>query len=661
MADEALARKLTLPRICRVALENFDLYSLQPNADVRVERNVFCLIGANGLGKSTFLNTLNFCVTGAVPDPARKFQSAPEYYRDSSRASRTEDYFGGRISEEKRPIATVTVELAWPTKIITATRNIFQGSKVAKISLTDVPSNEVETVTAVDSADEAIPQSRYESEVLKLTGLEDFAQFVFLFHFVSTFDEGRHLLMWDRGALTNALYLAFGADPTAAKAADKLQHDMDRESSRGRNVRFSARHVTTRIEQLSGLLKGTETDDHVSQADLQRKHQALLDRQTAAEERVRSKQNEMRDADLRWTNLSASLTETQLEYRRLFSARVQKSASVAHHPVIRTSLAEDRCAVCGASHIAAKLQGRIDSGSCPLCESPLDSSPGDAEAIAALREIDTKLIALQNNLSSVLVTRQRLSSELNSAEADEASSQEDVKRFENQESARLATPQAGGFSAIMQEIARLEREREEFRIQSEAHYKKRDALREKLRVYEKKLKAHYEIGSERFVPRFRELAEAFIGIPIDVELEHHQGTNISGFGLKLSMNETLRSRPDEVSESQRFFIDIALRMALAEFMSDGPATILIDTPEGSLDIAYEARAGVMFSKFAETNRILMTANIRSSQLVLRLAGLQGKAGMQIVRMTDWTDLSEVQQSEEKLFSDAYQTIDAAMN
>ena len=57
----------------------------------------------------------------------------------------------------------------------------------------------------------------------------------------------------------------------------------------------------------------------------------------------------------------------------------------------------------------------------------------------------------------------------------------------------------------------------------------------------------------------------------------------------------------------------------------------------------------------------MTANIRSSQLVLRLAGLQGNAGMQIVRMTDWTDLSEVQQSEEKLFNEAYDLIGAAMH
>jgi hypothetical protein len=103
-------------------------------------------------------------------------------------------------------------------------------------------------------------------------------------------------------------------------------------------------------------------------------------------------------------------------------------------------------------------------------------------------------------------------------------------------------------------------------------------------------------------------------------------------------------------------------MALSEFMSEGPATLLIDTPEGSLDVAYEARAGSMFSKFASAgNYILMTANLRGSQLVLRLAELQHRTGMQVTRMTEWTDLSEVQQSEEKLFVEAYAAIDLALN
>lgn len=655
-------RKISLPAIKRVALANFDLYSNEPNASADIERPVFCLIGANGLGKSTFLNTINFVITGAIPDPSRKFQSAQDYLRNAGRADRVEDYFSGRISEHARSIASATVDLVWPTATLSITRDLFGGAGVTRLEAKDAISGATEIRQSSDG-DASELAGIYQERVLQLAGLEDFAQFVFLMHFVATFDEGRHLLMWDDAALTNALYLAFGADPIAAKAADKLQRDMDRESSRGRNVRFSARHVADRIKQLDDLLKGTETDDHMSGAALQAQHDALIARQSQADQRVRRKQAELRDADLKWTDLSASLTETQLEYRRLFSSRLQQSSSVDHHPIVRATLSEDCCALCGTFHVAAKVKSALDKGDCPLCESVLDRSGDNLGAITELQRLDREIVRIRDNLASILNSRARINDEFAAAQASEEAAAEELRQFEEKEAGGLTKVQSGSsFSAIRKEIDKLEKERQEFLSQSEAHYKKRDELREQLRSYEKALKAQYEAGSERFVPRFRELAEDFIGLPIDVELEHRQGANDSGFGLRMRMNDQLRAQPDTVSESQRFFIDIALRMALSEFMARGGATLLIDTPEGSLDIAYEARAGSMFSKFvAEGNRVLMTANLRSSQLVLRLANLQKSAGMQVVRMTDWTDLSEVQQSEEALFIDAYNSINAALN
>ncbi|MEF8758745.1 MAG: AAA family ATPase [Candidatus Accumulibacter sp. UW25] len=662
MTNNDTQRKITLPKIFRVALENFDLYTHQPDVEVKIEKKVFCLIGANGLGKSTFLNTINFIITGAVPDPSRKFQSAQDYYRNASRLDRTEGYFTGRISEASRPIARATVELSWPSANITVTRDIFDSGNVSCLIITDTVLGTTQKHSISEDMDGDTLGVLYEKQVLHLCGLEDFAQFVFLFHFVATFDEGRHLLMWDDGALTNALYLAFGADPAAAKVADKLQRDMDRESSRGRNVRFSARHVTDRIKQLMDILKGEDTYDYVSREELLARHNNLLARHRLAEERVRGKQNELRDTDLLWTDLSASLTKLQLEYRQVFSERLQKLSTIEHHPIIRTSLTEDQCAICGTTHTAIVLKAKLTRNECPLCDSPVEKSAADDDVITNLRKLDSEIIRVRDELATVLKTRERVNAEVSAADAAEVADHDALRKFENEESADLVKSNAGtSFSVIRDEIVKLENERSEFVVQSENHYKKRDEIRERLRVYERELKKQYEAGAQNFVPRFRELAEEFIGLQIDVELEHRRGANDSGFGLRLRMDEKVRSSPDKVSESQRFFIDIALRMALTEFMSNSPAILLIDTPEGSLDIAYEARAGAMFSKFvADDNAIVMTANIRSSQLVLRLAQLQHEEGMQVVRMTDWTDLSEVQQTEEKLFLEAYDAIDAAL-
>lgn len=658
MTDE---RKISLPRLSKVALENFDIYSRKPNAVASIERDIFCVIGANGLGKSTLLNTINFAVTGAIPDPNRRFQSAQDYYKNASRLERTEEYFTGRISEISRRIASVTVELSWPTVSLAVTRDIFGTTGISRIEVRDLVSGQSSVTTLVDSPDGEL-DNLYLSKVLELTALDEFAQFVFLFHFIATFDEGRHLLMWDDAALTNALYLAFGADPSEAKRADKLQNDMDRESSRARNVKFSARHVTERINILTDVMKGGDAGDRASDAELQLQHEKLLAAQSDAGERLRRKQADLRDADLKWTDLSATLTEAQLEYRKAFSTRVRKSSSVHHHPLIRATLSENRCAVCSTEGVGAAIQQQIDKGLCPLCSSAVEVGGDDDAAVATLQKIDKQISSVRDKLATILATRERVSAEVVAAQAALDGASSALAAFEESEAGKLAGAEAtAGLSSLASEIEKLEKERAAFQAQSEEHYKKRNEIREKLRGFEKQLKERYDKGAQQFVPRFRELAEAFIGLPIDVELEQRQGANDSGFGLRLRMDDQLRSLPDKVSESQRFFIDIALRMSLLEYMTAGPATLLIDTPEGSLDIAYEARAGTMFSKFVEAgNAIVMTANVRSSQLILRLATLQKKRGMQIVRMTDWTDLSEVQQSEEKLFTDAYEAIEAAL-
>ena len=87
----------------------------------------------------------------------------------------------------------------------------------------------------------------------------------------------------------------------------------------------------------------------------------------------------------------------------------------------------------------------------------------------------------------------------------------------------------------------------------------------------------------------------------------------------------------------------------------------IDTPEGSLDIAYEARAGDMFGTFAHDGYgLVMTANINTSKLLERLASSCGPSLMHLERMTEWTVLTDVQAAEEQLFHDAYSQIERAL-
>ena len=70
----------------------------------------------------------------------------------------------------------------------------------------------------------------------------------------------------------------------------------------------------------------------------------------------------------------------------------------------------------------------------------------------------------------------------------------------------------------------------------------------------------------------------------------------------------------------------------------------------------------MFATFAgHGDQIIMTANVNTSQLLKRMAARCGHPGMKLVRMTEWTTLSDVQSEEEALFTEAFNAIEAALD
>ncbi len=197
--------------------------------------------------------------------------------------------------------------------------------------------------------------------------------------------------------------------------------------------------------------------------------------------------------------------------------------------------------------------------------------------------------------------------------------------------------------------------------EAKEEYSKRDKLSPEYEKLLKKIENAYRTAETVFVPIFKRLAKSFIGLDLDIQLSRSR----KGIKLVLELQSLARTESFQLSESQRFFLDIALRMSLAIFLSEKGqgATMLIDTPEGSLDIAYESRVGNMFAEFAtqDNQNLFMTANINASQLLISLAEKCGKDKMKFRRMLDWTDLSEIQKEGEDLFKAVYKNIEFALN
>ena len=85
-----------------------------------------------------------------------------------------------------------------------------------------------------------------------------------------------------------------------------------------------------------------------------------------------------------------------------------------------------------------------------------------------------------------------------------------------------------------------------------------------------------------------------------------------------------RRNRSEVSMSQGEFIDLAFRLALVEVAAgDGPATLVFDAPEASLDALFMRRAGTFLTRFTqanEENRLIVTSNLTNADMIPALFG-----------------------------------------
>lgn len=649
--------KFHLPIVKKIILKNISIFSKAPNIEVELSNGVFCLAGANGLGKSTFLLAINFGITGIIPDPSRKFLSMEKYYNDSLRYS--SKFFNGRILEKDREKAEVSLEILVGKYKYHICRGLFEPKKLRKLEITSESTFE----TDFQKLTTAELHEYYTKSITEHTGLESFDQLVFLQHFVMTFDERRDLLFWNERVLERCLYLAFGVSPEEAKKADNLRKEYEDADSYARNFKWEATQINKRIEELDPERDNRPKESELTISDVKKEYQNISDELDELRKQVTIIESDLRDTDLKITELSSNQSYLRKEYENIFNMYLASDSVLHHHPIITNSINDLKCGLCGSEgdKVIAKIQKVSLLNRCPLCDSVIIEDVTSKEKnYLRLQEIDSLLLNNKSKLEEMHLLKDRYESELITSKSYYDKKQNSFNNFEKENRKTLEAFKINAKQNKLELILEkyIEQMNEALKKQDKAILK-RDKKGCELKELQNRLERQYAIAENNFVPRFKELAKSFLGINLDIKLESRKGLS-GGIKLLLDVNNTPRRQSHQLSESQRFFVDIALRMAIAQFISDieTKATLYIDTPEGSLDIAYESRAGEMFAKFVEGGyHIIMTANINSSQLLVRLATRCKNSKMKLLRMTSWTDLSEVQIQEEDLFEKAFTEIE----
>lgn len=647
--------RLNLPKIRSLVLTNFSLYSAQPTVDVKFDKGVFCLAGANGLGKSTFLAAVNFALTGRVSEPNRTFQSINEYYRYTEDFSA--DFFEGRIDENDREFAEAKLEMTVGNHTYRITRGMFEADELRHLEIIGedgVVLGKPKNLKASELHDV------YSKNLATDIGLHSFEQYVFLQHFVFTFDERRHLLFWDEKVLERALYIAFGVDQKDAERADELRRDAEKADSLARNANWQATELRKKLDELQKALGGKSVAE--DSQDLRAEHERLVTVADDSEKRAQAVENALKDANLKISDFSARHASLRAEYEIEFSKRFQTQSAVEQSPIVAMSLAGNKCEVCGTegSAVGTVIRKKLSNHQCPMCEQPI--TPAKAKDVKSIQALDQQISTIRASLADAVKLRERLQKELAEAKTKSDKARTAANEFEEENGAALeAFMRSTQIDNVEATIKRYRSQVDEALEKKRNQYEKRNERRKELLGLQRALVDRYAQAEAEFVPSFTDLAHSFIGLDLDIRLETPQNVGVT---VLLEVKSSARRQFHQLSESQRFFIDMALRMALIKYMSalDSKGTFYVDTPEGSLDIAYESRAGDMFARFVHDGfGIIMTANINTSRLLISLAEECGKQAMNLCRMTTWTELSDVQREEEHLFDEAFASIEKAMS
>jgi hypothetical protein len=329
---------------------------------------------------------------------------------------------------------------------------------------------------------------------------------------------------------------------------------------------------------------------------------------------------------------------------------------------VQLALKKHECCVCGSqgAYIVDSIEKNIYKDNCPLCNTPINDSDNSEQKqlFKLIQKHDEKIAAKNSELDELIVEVEGKKIEVEKAEITFNNAKEKLDDFTEE------NPDLSFLTGDKKVDSLIEQYRSQFKTYDDKaveEYASRDRLKPGYEKLLRKVEQGYKEAQTVFVPTFKKLAKSFIGLDLNIQPTRSN----KGIKLVLEVQDTARTESFQLSESQRFFLDIALRMSLAIFLSkEGKgATMLIDTPEGSLDIAYESRVGNMFAEFAVAyhQNLFITANINASQLIVSLAEKCGKRIMTFRRMLEWTDPSEIQREGEKLFKQVYKRIEAALN
>jgi hypothetical protein len=371
--------------------------------------------------------------------------------------------------------------------------------------------------------------------------------------------------------------------------------------------------------------------------------QTLLSADTQRREVFETKRLEI-DSERRLVRLELEKAKIEREEAERAVERIKFSALSGMFPsmpdaarlTILNLLSKAQCLVCGAHSEPAriKLENDLALGICPICQSP----PYAQENIIPVRTVEASRLKKFQERARLAISEE-LSKQTRWSELNEDYNsildnlQELTNRIDDlQSQARVIGAELPTPSHEMQQLEQMIKQMTRDKIAAEA---RRAEFATQLRSALKAVDRVVIRNSDNLARKYETYCKKMLS-------EHAVLTRIEGkagiaqaseqFAVPLFRTDmtaaarpglTRRSTSQDVSESQRELIDLAFRFALIEVATGGAdATLVMETPESSLDGVAMERVGMALHSFACTrkNRLIVTSNLSNAGIIGFLFG-----------------------------------------
>ena len=417
--------------IKKISLRNFSLYSKNDEVvaiNEVIKNGVYCLAGANGLGKTTFLNTINYGLTGLVLQSGREVFTPSEIIKANK--SYTERYFEGRIKAEDKEKAEIEIEFEIDKLYFRIIRGFNNRDEIRLFEIYKLEQNKKQLINDFRNYTYLQLKEEYEKRITEEIGIGKFEYFIFFQLYVFTFDENRTMLFWEEGALTNALSIAFNYDLSDTDRLLKLKSEMEALESYGRNARWQATQIKNEKEK---LLATKEEKDSIHWDELKKEFDSLYQTVEATEKIFHQIESEYNTYLKRQNYITSDLLQLKNKYKQLFSQYSEPRSKLTNNQYVQYSRKENKCFLCSSTghYVIEQMEKNIHQNTCPVCSTVINEKIDEKqnELLQKLEEIDKEIEKKNIEIESLMIESDSKKVELEKAEFNFDSSKKELHKF----------------------------------------------------------------------------------------------------------------------------------------------------------------------------------------------------------------------------------------